>query len=182
MRNFTNLFFKIEGATSSEGKTLALLEYFKSESLQNSAVAVNILSQNTGRGMVTSPVLDSYCLEYFKIPDWLFRECFVHVGDTSEVITLLLENNFLQTETSGQNKSLEFSLEHWMTQEIPSLANLSEKERKDKVFEWWTILSAKEVFILNKLLLGGFNFGVPAKLLTKTLALHNNSNREFNLT
>jgi DNA ligase-1 len=63
-----------------------------------------------------------------------------------------------------------------MEERIPPLREQGDEERKEQLRGWWRELSTFEIFILNKVLSGGFRVGVSRKLAVRALA------RAFNLS
>ncbi|MEB3267230.1 MAG: ATP-dependent DNA ligase [Leptolyngbya sp.] len=166
MRRFTQLFQAIDATPATNAKVAALAQYFATESPANGVWALYLLLNKTRRRLVTSRVLREVYLSIADLPDWLFEDCYAQVGDSAEVIALLLRD----TPLGGQG-SADIPLHKWMEQIIPQVKTAgTEAERRDLVIGWWRALADDEVFVLNKILTGAFRVGVSEKLVIKGLA------------
>jgi len=165
MRRFTQLFQEIDATTSTNEKVKALQRYFVEESSENAIWAIHLFLGKTRRRLITSRVLRDIFLQISDIPEWLFEDCYAHVGDSAEVIALLLPETEL-ARTPAEN----IPLHRWMTDIIPQVRQVeSDQARKELVAAWWAALNPFEVFVLNKILTGAFRVGVSEKLLIKGL-------------
>lgn len=165
MKRFTQLFQAIDATTSTNEKVRSLQQYFQEEQPENAVWALYLLLGKTRRRLITSRILRDVFLQISDIPEWLFRDCYAHVGDSAEVISLLL-NDSLNNESN-----VDISLHDWMTEVIPKAKQAkSDDELKTLIVSWWSALNPTEVFILNKLLTGAFRVGVSSKLVIKGLA------------
>lgn len=166
MKRFTQLFQQIDATTSTNEKVQALQQYFSEETPANAVWALYLLLGKTRRRLVTSRVLREAFLQQSDIAEWLFEECYAQVGDSAEVIALLLQNRPIMA-TSGS----ELPLSAWMEDILPRIKQLeSEEERYALVISWWNGLYPHEVFVLNKILTGAFRVGASEKLVIKGLA------------
>lgn len=166
MKRFTQLFHAIDATPSTKAKVEALRQYFAAESPENAVWALYLLLDKTRRRLVTSRVLREVYLSISHLPEWLFEDCYAHVGDSAEVIALLLRDTPLQGQASD-----DIPLHQWMEQIIPQIkAAETEDERRDLVISWWRALADDEVFVLNKVLTGAFRVGVSDKLVIKGLS------------
>lgn len=128
--------------------------------------ALYLLLGKTRRRLVTSRVLRDVYLSISKIPEWLFKDCYAHVGDSAEVIALLLRD----TPLHGQSAA-DIPLQEWMEQIIPLVKQLeTEEARHELIISWWRSLGDTEIFVLNKVLTGAFRVGASEKLVIKGLA------------
>ncbi|WP_254721898.1 ATP-dependent DNA ligase [Kovacikia minuta] len=166
MKRFTLLFQQIDATTSTNEKVNALQRYFLQEQPANAAWALYLLLGKTRKRLITSRVLRDVFLQISDIPAWLFEDCYAHVGDSAEVIALLLKDTPIEQQTT-----VELPLHHWMENVIPTVKGLaSEAELKDRIVSWWSVLDSFEVFVLNKVLTGAFRVGVSDKLVIKGLS------------
>jgi len=165
MQRFTELFQQVDATTSTNEKVRALQAYFQAEEAQNAVWALYLLLGKTRRRLITSRMLRDIFLQISDIPEWLFEDCYAQVGDTAEVIALLLPSTLPPDSTSH------FPLHQWMEEIIPQVkAVKSEAALKELVISWWFSLNSVEVFVLNKVLTGAFRVGVSTKLVIKGLA------------
>lgn len=166
MQRFTQLFQQVDATTSTNEKVRALETYFRDEEPANAVWALYLLLGKTRKRLITSRMLRAVFLQSSDIPEWLFEDCYAHVGDTAEVISLLLPPDEATPKTGA-----EIALAQWMEVIIPQVKQVeSEDELTDRVVSWWRSLRPLEVFVLNKLLTGAFRFGASAKLVIKGLA------------
>ncbi|PSN15293.1 ATP-dependent DNA ligase [filamentous cyanobacterium CCP5] len=166
MKRFTELFQAVDATTSTNAKVDALQQYFQTEPPRNAVWALYLLLGKTRRRTVTSRVLRDVFLQISDIPEWLFKECYAHVGDSAEVIALLLQD----TPIPEQN-STDLPLHQWMEAIIPMVkATETDGEVRDLIVSWWSSLEPFEIFVLNKVLTGAFRIGASAKLVIKGLS------------
>lgn len=166
MKRFTQLFRAIDATTSTNAKVEALCTYFQAESAHNAVWALYLLLGKTRRRTVTSRVLRDVFLQISEIPEWLFEDCYAHVGDSAEVISLLLRDTPIP-----KGKATDIALHEWMESIIPmAKAAETDAEMRDLIVSWWSALEPFEIFVLNKVLTGAFRIGASAKLVIKGLS------------
>ncbi|MGF1459835.1 MAG: ATP-dependent DNA ligase [Leptolyngbyaceae cyanobacterium] len=166
MKRFTELFQAIDATTSTNAKVEALRQYFATEAPVNAVWALYLLLNKTRRRLVTSRILRDVYLSISEMPEWLFKDCYSHVGDSAEVIALLLRDTPLQGKSAA-----DIPLHQWMEQIIPLVkAAETEEERHELIVSWWRSLDDSEIFVLNKVLTGAFRVGASSKLVIKGLS------------
>ncbi|MEB3213128.1 MAG: ATP-dependent DNA ligase, partial [Leptolyngbyaceae bacterium] len=166
MRRFTQLFQEIDSTTSTNAKVGALQAYFQDEEPKNAVWALYLLLGKTRKRTVTSTVLRNVFLNISDIPEWLFKDCYAHVGDSAEVIALLLRDVDLGGSTASN-----IELHQWLEQIIPKVKETeTDEEVQHLIVSWWAALDSTEIFVLNKILTGAFRVGVSGKLVIKGLA------------
>ena len=166
MKRFTDLFQAVDSTTSTNAKVEALQSYFQDEEPVNAVWALYLLLGKTRKRTVTSTVLRQVFLQISDIPEWLFKDCYAHVGDSAEVIALLLRDVPL-----GEESASNIALHQWMEHIISKVKDAeSDEEIRDLVVSWWASLNSTEIFVLNKILTGAFRVGVSSKLVIKGLA------------
>lgn len=171
MKRFTELFQAVDSTTSINAKVQALTTYFQQESPENAVWALYLLLGKTRKRLVTSRSLREVFLHISDMPEWLFKDCYAHVGDSAEVIALLLQNTPLPTQSKPTLPPPHWSLNQWMEEIIPQVKSASSQESlRTLIVSWWSALSNQEVFVLNKVLTGAFRFGASEKLVIKGLA------------
>ncbi|GAB4467173.1 MAG: ATP-dependent DNA ligase [Elainellaceae cyanobacterium] len=171
MQRFTQLFLEIDATTSTNAKVAALRRYLRDESAANSVWALYLLLGKTRKRLITSRVLRDIFLQISDIPEWLFEDCYAQVGDSAEVISLLMQSHasLAPFEQTSQPESLPLHL--WMEQIIPQVKQVeSEAELKALVVSWWAALNPTGVFVLNKVLTGAFRMGLSDKLVIRAIA------------
>lgn len=165
MKRFAELYRRIDATTSTNEKVEAMRRYFAAADPADAAWALYLLMARSRRRYVTSRLLRRFFGRITDLPEWLLEESYAHVGDTAEAVALLLRHS-----TIGAAASPEAGLAAWMERRIPALEELDEEARGRRVIEWWGELEPFEVFILNKILTGGFRVGVSARLVVRALA------------
>ncbi|WP_035985015.1 ATP-dependent DNA ligase [Leptolyngbya sp. KIOST-1] len=193
MQRFTQLFQDIDATTSTNEKVRSLQAYFQDADPADKVWALYLLLGKTRRRTVTSRVLRDVFLQISDIPEWLFKDCYAQVGDSAEVITLLLRDvdlagqsvaqsgvsrkgnrPFAPTKADGNaqtHSSNPIPLHQWMEEIIPMFRAMeTDAERRDLIVSWWAALDSTEIFVLNKILTGAFRVGASVKLVIKGLA------------
>ncbi|MBD2260330.1 ATP-dependent DNA ligase [Pseudanabaena sp. FACHB-2040] len=174
MKRFTELFEAVDSTTSTNEKVQALQSYFQQESAANAVWALYLLLGKTRKRLVTSRILRDVFLQISDIPEWLFKECYAHVGDSAEVIALLLRDTPLLTQSSADvpsQSSADVPLHQWMEDIIPLVKSVkAEVDLSQLITSWWAALKGQEIFVLNKVLTGAFRFGASEKLVIKGLS------------
>jgi len=174
MQRFTQLFQDIDATTSTNAKVDALRRYLREESAANAVWALYLLLGKTRKRLITSRVLRDIFLQISDIPEWLFEDCYAQVGDSAEVISLLMQRHAsLQSAgvlaQSPPSESLPLHL--WMEEIIPQVKQVeSEEDLKTLVVSWWAALNPTGVFVLNKVLTGAFRMGLSEKLVIRAIA------------
>ncbi len=166
MQRFTQLFQEVDTTTSINEKVRALQSYFREAEPSSAVWALYLLLGKTRKRLVSSSVLRQVFLDLSDMPEWLFEDCYAQVGDSAEVISLLL-----QQQSIAPTPSPPIPLHQWMEQIIPQLKTTTdETARRALIASWWATLNPFEVFILNKILTGAFRVGVSEKLVIRALA------------
>jgi DNA ligase 1 len=160
MKHFTTLFTELDQTTKTLGKIKALIDYFGKASDQDKLWAIALLSHRRPKRTVNASYLAQWANELSGLPEWLFYESYTVVGDLAETITLVLPDEFEESD---------FSLTYWIDL-IRSLEPLTVPEKKEKIIWAWQHLNETERFVFNKLITGGFRIGVSQQLMVKALA------------
>jgi DNA ligase-1 len=163
MKRFAELFRALDSTTSTNAKVAVLSGYFREEDPKNAAWAVWLLTGRQKRRIVTSRELREAFLEDSPWPEWLYAECQARVGDTAETIALLAD----EPARGGRDDA---SLSEWMAERLLALGDLSPKERRLRLRRWWAGMEPARIFLVNKLLTGGFRVGVAQGLVVRALA------------
>ncbi len=160
MKNFANLFTRLDQTTKTLVKIAALIEYFKKVDDVDRLWAMGILSHRRPKRTVKISLLRQWAAEIAKLPLWLFEDSYRIVGDLAETIALVLPPPV---------QVLDHSLAYWI-EEIKSLGGLTDEEKKERVLNAWSGLTRDERFLYNKLITGGFRVGVSQKLMMRALS------------
>ncbi|MBT8409294.1 MAG: ATP-dependent DNA ligase [Alphaproteobacteria bacterium] len=160
MRQFAELFTRLDQTTKTTLKVAALASYFKTASENDTLWTIALLSGRRPKRTVTTTLLRAWAAERAGIPLWLFEESYPIVGDLAETIALVLP-----PPGSGSDNTLS----DWIAL-IRGLAGADEPARKAAILQAWDRLETTERFVFNKLITGGFRMGVSQKLMTRALS------------
>ena len=163
MRRFADLYSALDAST--QARVDALVAYFSGVDAADGAWALHVLLGKQGKRLITGRRLRQICLEESPLPEWLFDDCYAHVGDSAETITLLWAQ-----VGAGASEPLQHSLQSWMEQLLPAAAALEGSEQAEAVRQLWRGLSRSELLVANKLLTGGLRVGVAQGLVVRALA------------
>jgi DNA ligase 1 len=188
VKAFTALYTALDETNKTNEKVEALTRYFSSADTADAAWALYFLIGRRPRAAVTSTQLRGWAVEAAGIPDWLFGECYDAAGDFAETVALLLpeagdwglraggaeQNPRLQSPASNFHvTSLQppaSSLQAWIEDVLLPLRGMDEAGQREVILGAWQRLSARERFVWNKLITGGFRVGVAQRLVVRALA------------
>jgi len=159
MRDFAELFTKLDQSTKTNVKIDALSYFFDTASDEDKLWAIALLSHRRPKRPVNTTLLRMWAAEQAGIPLWLFEESYHVVGDLAETIALVLP-------AAGSSDK---SLAYWV-KELINIRGHTDEEKKIFMLKAWQRLSKTERFIFNKLLTGGFRVGVSQKIMVRGLA------------
>ncbi|MBC7658976.1 MAG: ATP-dependent DNA ligase [Chitinophagaceae bacterium] len=162
MKRLVALFEAIDTTTSTKNKVTHLAEYFRAAPPADAIWTLYYFLGRKQKRLVKRKMIQEAVQELSGLPDWLFEESYSAVGDLAETIALL-------TETIGPKALSDVPLHIWVQDRLPSLSKLPDEAQKDRLKQWWRELSTEEVFILTKLLTGGFRSGVSERLVIRGL-------------
>ena len=165
MRRFADLYSALDASSGTQARVDALVAYFSGVDAADGAWALHVLLGKQGKRLITGRRLRQICLEESPLPEWLFDDCYAHVGDSAETITLLWAQ-----VGAGASEPLQHSLQQWMEQLLPAAAALEGSEQAEAVRQLWRGLSRSELLVANKLLTGGLRVGVAQGLVVRALA------------
>ena len=165
MRRFADLYSALDASSGTQARVDALVAYFSGVDAADGAWALHVLLGKQGKRLITGRRLRQICLEESPLPEWLFDDCYAHVGDSAETITLLWAQ-----VGAGASEPLQHSLQHWMEQLLPDAAALEGSDQAEAVRQLWRGLSSSELLVANKLLTGGLRVGVAQGLVVRALA------------
>lgn len=160
MEAFAQLFTRLDQTTKTLVKVQALVDYFGRADDRDRLWAIGILSGRRPRRGVKSTLLREWAAELSRIPLWLLEESYHVVGDLAETIALVLP---------PATKRSDRSLTEWI-ELVRDLKDMEDAQKKTAVMAAWDSLEARERFVFNKLITGGFRVGVSQKLMMRALA------------
>ncbi|WP_208354472.1 ATP-dependent DNA ligase [Pseudaestuariivita rosea] len=160
MKDFAQLFTRIDQTTKTNTKVAAMAEYLSTAPDDDKLWCIALFSSRRPKRAINTTRLREWAAEHAGIPLWLFEEAYPIVGDLSETIALVLP-----PAENHQDRSLT----HWINY-IKQLGVREEEDRKSGILAAWDQLEPTERFLFNKLMTGGFRIGISQKLMTRALA------------
>ncbi|TXF91156.1 ATP-dependent DNA ligase [Neolewinella aurantiaca] len=160
MREFVQLFTRLDQTTKTTRKVELLVDYFGQANDQDRLWAIAILSGRRPKRSVKSSLLRQWAASLAGIPDWLMDDSYHVVGDLAETIALVL-----RPPVRTQNRSLT----EWINT-VKGLALLTDEEKQEVILSAWESMTTAERFVFNKLITGSFRVGVSQKLIIKAIA------------
>ncbi|MFJ4156030.1 ATP-dependent DNA ligase [Pseudomonas sp. NPDC089752] len=161
MKDFAQLYLRLDATTSSNAKLEALRDYFAEAPAEDAAWAVYFLSGGRPRQLVPTRVLRELATTLAGLPEWLFEESYQAVGDLAETISLLLPEN---------SHGSEEGLAHWVEAHLLPLRGLPAEEVQRRLPPLWAQLDRPSLMLCLKLITGSFRVGVSKLLVTRALA------------
>ncbi len=166
LKNFAELFLDLDSSNSNNKKIKILKDYFdKNEAIENSWT-IYLLTGKKNKRFISGRSLKSLFSEIYEYPLWLIDSCYSKVGDSAEVIALLLKNKIIEKDKNFKDSTLN----ELLNKSFPELSILRVDEKKLKIKEIWEKNSKKNHLIINKILTGTFRVGVSIGLITKSIA------------
>ena len=166
MKDFCELYWRLDSTTKTTEKVLALEAYFCQAAPKDAIWAVYFLTGSRIKRLVKTGLLRQWATEEAGMSQWLFEECYDRVGDLAETISLVLPPK--QSSVADRGPSLQSLIE---SQLIP-LGELDEEDLRQSVVRLWQQFDQRERFVLGKLMMGGFRVGVSKRLVIRALAKH----------
>jgi DNA ligase-1 len=170
MKRFTELLRDLDQTTSTLKKVEALRVYFSEVSAEDACWGLYLISGGKIPTKVNRTFIQEAFTEFIKMPLWLFKESYYHVGDSSETMALLRG-----PITSAVEPPL---LGEFIEKELLQLKKLSDEEKKMKLHSWWRDFDESVLFLLHKCFTGGLRMGVSKNLLIQAMALLANIDKE----
>jgi DNA ligase-1 len=90
MKDFAQLFTRLDQTNSTNAKVDALVDYFDEAAEKDKLWTMALLSHRRPRRTVNTTLLRTWAAESAGINLWLFEDSYHVVGDLAETITLLL--------------------------------------------------------------------------------------------
>ncbi len=166
LKNFSELFVDLDSSNSTNNKIEFLKNYFLSNDPIDNSWAIYLLTGKSNKRFISGRYLKNLFSQIYEYPQWLIDTCYLKVGDSAEVITLLLKN-----KTNSRKKKLSnISLNELLSEIIPALSKLNEEEKNLEIKNLWETLPEDNHLIFNKILTGTFRVGVSIGLITKSIS------------
>lgn len=170
MKNFCDLYWRLDSTTKTNEKIRALEEYFVVAQPSDAIWAIYFLSGNRIKRLVGTKLLRQWATEEANIAPWLFEECYDRVGDLAETISLILSATHRQP--AGSEVSTVVPLKSLIEDRLMPLRELEIEQQKEAVLALWQGFDQRQLFVLGKLMMGGFRVGVSKRLVIRALAKH----------
>lgn len=165
MRRFAALYQRLDRSSSTLAKRAALIDYFREAPRDDAAWALWLLAGGKIGGakarIASTRELRDWVAETAALPAWLVDECYDHVGDLAETVSLLLPDPAHDDDTP---------LHVWIERRLLAVAGHDEVARRELVVGAWRALSSERRFLFNKLLTGALRVGVSQRLVQQALA------------
>jgi len=166
LKKFSELFGDLDSINSTNNKIEVLKNYFLSNDPIDNSWAIYLLTGKSNKRFISGRYLKNLFSQIYEYPQWLIDICYLKVGDSAEVITLLLKN-----KTNSRKKKLSnISLNELLSKTIPALSKLNEEEKNLEIKNIWETLPEDNHLIFNKILTGTFRVGVSIGLITKSIS------------
>ena len=161
MIEFTELYLRLDATTRTSEKVAALERYFKRAEPADAVWAIHFLMGRRLKRLVPIRELAGWASALAKIEPWLFEECYERVGDLAETVSLLVPPG-----RGGHPPSLQVLVEDSL-QRLPSL---DDREKRKSIESLWSRMEPAMIFVLGKMITGGFRVGVSKNLVIRALA------------
>ncbi len=171
MRDFTNLYWRLDATTSTNEKVAALREYFAAAPHDDAACALGVLRGDRQLRAVSTVQLRAWVAETAALPAWLVEECYAHVGDLAETLALLLpEPEAVASPAIDPTADSGAGLAAVVRDTVHGLRDAAEDRKREVVTAVWRRLAPRERIVWHKLLTGGLRVGVSRTLVARALA------------
>ena len=135
LNKFSELFLDLDSNNSTNKKIEILKNYFSTNDDLENSWSIYLLTGKKNKRFINGRSLKSFFSDIYEFPLWLIDTCYLRVGDSAEVITLLLDSKNI-----GENKIIQdISLDELLNKILPELADLKEDEKKLRVKEIWDL-------------------------------------------
>ncbi len=165
MKRFADLYDALDGTTSTLAKVAAMVDYFKSAPSEDAGWALYFLTGRRLKRVLGRKQLWEWSLEATGLSSWLLEESFAAVGDAAETIALLVGR-----PPGAEGAAENLSLSAWIGERLLKLRELEPEAQRETVLAWWRQLSRRELYLLNKLMMGELRVGVSDTLVIRAVA------------
>ena len=166
LNNFAELFVDLDSINSTNKKIELLQNYFSSNEYLENSWTIFFLTGKNNKRYISGRKLKYLFSEIYECPIWLIETCYSKVGDSAEVVSLLLKNN----KNNKNNNLKNISLNDLLIKNLSELLILKDDEMKLKIKEIWENLPEENYLVFNKILTGTFRVGVSVGLITKSIS------------
>ena len=166
LNNFAELFVDLDSINSTNKKIELLQNYFSSNEYLENSWTIFFLTGKNNKRYISGRKLKYLFAEIYECPIWLIETCYSKVGDSAEVVSLLLKNK----KNNKNNNLKNISLNDLLIKNLSELLILKDDEMKLKIKEIWENLPEENYLVFNKILTGTFRVGVSVGLITKSIS------------
>ena len=92
LRNFSELFVDLDSNNSTNNKIEILKHYFSINDPLENSWTIYLLTGKNNKRFLSGRYIKTLFSEIYEMPLWLIDSCYLKVGDSGELITLLLQN------------------------------------------------------------------------------------------
>lgn len=172
MRRFAALLTALDHTTRTGAKVDAIDAYLREADDADAAWAVYLLAGERHRRVLTSRALRDACVRITGLPPWLVEQSYAHVGDGAETVTLLVraERRAGRLEAEPDPELTHLPLHAWLNERLPALRGADDTEVDAALHTWWTELPEDQLYVLDKIIAGGFRVGVSKRLVERAVA------------
>jgi DNA ligase-1 len=161
MQRFAELYEELDRTTRTSEKRDALERYFRNVPPEDAIWAIYLLGERKRTRGVSRTRLREWAAGVAGLPQWLVDECREEVGDTSELIALLVPDPAEPTNPP---------LHRVMRERVSPLAAATDADQREIVSRAWSELGPRERYLYQKLMSGAFRVGVARNLVVQALA------------
>ncbi len=165
LNKFSKLFEELDSNNSTNKKVNALTKYFKENSNLDNIWTIYLLIGKRNKRFISGKSLREYYADIYKMPTWLIETCYAKVGDSAEVISLLLQDKLLEKDIKE-----DISLDQLINKILPKLYKLDENKKKSYIKLLWEKNTKDNQLVFNKILTGTFRIGVSKGLVIKAIS------------
>ncbi|MCP4775306.1 MAG: ATP-dependent DNA ligase, partial [Planctomycetaceae bacterium] len=142
MRDFCELYWRLDSTTKTTEKVVALEAYFRQAAPKDAIWAVYFLTGSRIKRLVKTGLLRQWATEEAGLSQWLFEECYDRVGDLAETISLVLPPK--QPAPGEAAPSLQSLIEN----QLMPLREMEEEGLRQSVVKLWQQFDQRERFVL----------------------------------
>ena len=171
MKAFSDLYWRLDGTTSTNDKVAALKDYFAAVPPEDAACGLTVLCGAKQLRAVPMKLLREWAAEAAGLPLWLLEECYAHVGDLAETLALVLPETFPADQQAAAARLPDtLSLARCLAETVRGLRGKPDADKRRVVEATWRRLAPRERIVWHKLLTGGCRVGVSRTLVARALA------------
>ena len=134
---FTQLFIELDQTNKTAAKSKLLSDYFKQANPADAAWAIYFLMGERMKRLVKTADLKQWACELSHYPEWLFAECYDHVGDLAETLALCIFS-----EDKFRKAPLKMSLSELIENYLLPMKTMEPEAQSQIIIDLWSRISA----------------------------------------